>query len=68
MRKYTINDPLGKLTVSLPDNCCAFCRHCTDLFYDYTNGPYLFICDKDNGPSAWDTCADFDDMEVSNDG
>lgn len=62
MRDYIINDPLGKLIVSLPDNSCAFCRHCTDLFYDYTNGPYLFICDKDNNSNAG-TCSEFDDME-----
>ena len=23
---------------------CLFCKHCTDIFYDYTNGPYMFIC------------------------
>ena len=25
-------------------NSCLFCSRCTDLLYDYTNGPYLFIC------------------------
>lgn len=29
----------------LPSNHCVFCRHCTDIFYDYTNGPYMFMCD-----------------------
>lgn len=24
---------------------CLFCKHNTDIFYDYTNGPYMFICD-----------------------
>lgn len=24
---------------------CFFCSHCTDIFYDYTHGPYLLICD-----------------------
>ena len=24
---------------------CFFCEHCTDIFYDYTNGPYMFFCD-----------------------
>lgn len=61
MREYTINDPLGKLIVLLPDKCCAFCSHCSDLFYDYTNGPYLYICDIDNNTTSWGTCADFDD-------
>lgn len=63
MRDYIINELGGKVIFSLPDKCCAFCNHCTDFFYDYTHGPYLFICDKDNLPSAWDTCVDFDDIE-----
>lgn len=24
---------------------CFFCKHCTDIFYDWTHGPYKFICD-----------------------
>lgn len=24
-------------------NSCLFCKHCTDIFYDYTNGPYMFF-------------------------
>ena len=24
---------------------CFFCKRCTDIFYDYTNGPYMFFCD-----------------------
>lgn len=27
-------------------NSCVFCEHC-DVFWDYTNGPYLFLCDAD---------------------
>ena len=29
-----------------PDDCCLFCKHCTDIFLDYTHGPYLMLCDK----------------------
>lgn len=25
---------------------CVFCEHC-DVFWDYTNGPYMFLCDAD---------------------
>lgn len=32
----------------LPENSCAFCEHCTDVFYDYTNGPYAFKCELPN--------------------
>ena len=23
---------------------CFFCKNCTDIFYDYTHGPYMFLC------------------------
>lgn len=29
-----------------PARSCLFCKHCTDVFYDYTSGPYMFMCDK----------------------
>jgi len=29
------------------ENSCLFCNNCTDIFYDYTHGPYLMICDLD---------------------
>ena len=28
-----------------PEDHCLFCDKCKDLFWDYTNGPYLFFCD-----------------------
>ena len=24
---------------------CLFCDHCTDIYWDYTNGPYMVCCD-----------------------
>lgn len=27
---------------------CLFCQYCTDLFWDYTNGPYMFLCEFDD--------------------
>lgn len=27
-------------------NACPVCKHCTDIYWDYTNGPYMFICSK----------------------
>ena len=32
-------------TYLIPENFCAFCEHCTDILFDHTNGPYMFICD-----------------------
>lgn len=28
--------------------CCLICKHCTDIWYDYTNGPYMFDCGIDS--------------------
>lgn len=25
---------------------CFICEHCSDIFYDATNGPYMNFCDK----------------------
>ena len=29
----------------LHDKSCLFCSHCTDVFYDYSNGPYMAFCE-----------------------
>lgn len=29
----------------MPATHCVFCKNCTDIFYDYTNGPYMFLCE-----------------------
>ena len=25
---------------------CLICKHCTDIFWDYTHGPYMVICEE----------------------
>ena len=25
-------------------NSCFFCEYCTDIWWDYTNGPYMCLC------------------------
>ena len=40
-----------------PKKHCAFCGNCTDIFFDYTNGPYMFSCDL--GCESWETCGNF---------
>lgn len=32
---------------NMPVTHCVFCKHCTDLIYDRSSGPYIFFCDKD---------------------
>lgn len=29
------------------EKSCLFCKNCSDIFYDYSNGPYMFICRED---------------------
>lgn len=43
-----------------PDNCCLFCRHCTDVFWDYTHGPYLFLGDAPGCNGDWKSCGSFE--------
>lgn len=42
-----------------PQKSYIFCRHCTDVFWDYTNGPYMFICELELEPH--EDCNDFED-------
>lgn len=44
-RKFELTETGG--VYNFPTTHCAFCKHCGDLFWDYTNGPYMFMCDKD---------------------
>ena len=34
-------------SVDAPARSCLFSAHCTDVFWDYSNGPYMFLCDAD---------------------
>ena len=36
----------GAFKVEANGRSCLFCLYCTDFFYDFTNGPYLFFCKK----------------------
>lgn len=59
-RKYKLHDilhPDGGPTILLPENDCVFCSHCTDIFWDYTNGIYLKVCELYKNPN--NGCDDF---------
>lgn len=45
---------------SVPSNHCVFCKHCTDLFYDYTNGPYMFFCELEKNYKDCDGDFEYD--------
>ena len=32
----------------LPEKHCVFCEKSTDIFWDYSNGPYMILCEEDN--------------------
>lgn len=44
----------------LPANHCVFCKHCTDIFYDY-GGPYMSICSEGN--EDYRNCSKFEPDE-----
>ena len=48
-RYYTLRDSFGPpMTIKVHnDNDCLFCNHCTDVFWDYANGPYMMGCELD---------------------
>ena len=42
---YKCYDLIGPgVTVRAPERCCLFCKHCSDVYWDYTHGPYMTIC------------------------
>ena len=34
-------------SIMADERSCFFCRKCTDIFWDCTNGPYMFFCEDD---------------------
>ena len=36
---------------------CFFCKYCSDMYFDYQNGPYMYIC-------AYPTKADMEDHSI----
>lgn len=54
MREFILHDGAkealcgnGEVKIKVhDDNDCLFCKHCEDVFWDYTNGPYMMICGK----------------------
>lgn len=52
-------------SIEVPEKSCLFCEHCTDVFWDYTNGPYMLVCDvgADTASGARGECAAFIEEE-----
>ena len=69
-----LDPPFSGLSITCKnDKDCIFCKHCT-CFWDYTNGPYMFICDLERSECSEaetveeHTCEMFEDSEEENDG
>ena len=46
MKKYIYEyDSIFPKKVVVAEGECLVCKHCTDMFYDYTNGPYMVMCE-----------------------
>ena len=72
MRTFFLEDilhPKGGITINVKcDRDCVFCKHCTDIYWDYTNLIYMIFCDLNK--DAWDgnengehTCECFEEQE-----
>lgn len=58
----------GHMVGCKPDSC-LFCKHCTDVFWDYTHGPYAIICDLQLFEERIDNnnkCSKFEEEEDGN--
>ena len=44
-KSYIFKCENGKLYVA-DEGTCLSCKNCSDVFWDYTNGPYLCFCEK----------------------
>lgn len=64
-KEYILKDGIFKFPIKAPEKCCLFCKHCTDVFWDYTNGPYMFMCDlcQDSEDGYYARCKDFEEDE-----
>ena len=48
LRKYECEH----YSVMAPPTSCFFCARCTDIWFDFTNGPYMFWCEADRDVEA----------------
>lgn len=48
------------ITYGVKGKCCCICKHCSSLFYDYTNGPYMFSCELDEDTTECLNCNKFE--------
>ena len=76
MREYFLFDPInpnGGITIGVKcDQDCVFCRHCSGIYWDYSNLIYMMMCelerDEINGGNkdGEHTCKFFEEDEEAN--
>lgn len=47
IKLYKYDYDSGRLSVYCKEGSCLICSHCTDVLWDYTNGPYMAFCELD---------------------
>ena len=66
MKKYFLSDPLhpkGGITINVKnDDNCVFCKHCSDIYWDYTHLIYMILCELENDHPKM-TCRNFEESE-----
>lgn len=40
----------------IPEKHCLSCKYCTDVFWDYTHGPYMCLCSIRDIPKDQGDC------------
>ena len=61
-RSWHPNTMMGTEIIFLvPENYCVFCKHCSDVFWDCTNGPYMCFCDLEPNNNDYRTCDKFEE-------
>lgn len=46
MKKYIYTyDSIFPKKVLVAEGECLVCKHCTDMWFDYTHGPYMVFCE-----------------------
>lgn len=64
-KRFTICDPFtGKREyICHAEKDCALCKHCYDVYWDYTNGPYMFFCNLGEPSEDKHYCNKFEEEE-----
>lgn len=46
IRTFYLDGLFRPIPVGVPYRSCFFCKKCTDIWWDYSNGPYMTYCEE----------------------